>query len=260
MFKNIIYHISLISMKKTLLLFDIDGTLTLPRIKISDDMVEMLHEIYDDDNIDMGFIGGSDFNKEKEQIGNENMDLFLWKFSDNGLTAYFENTLIHEKKIIDFLGEDNYKRLVNVCLRVMSDIDIPIKRGNFIELRNGIINISPIGRSCSKEERDNFYLYDKKYKVRENIIKLISEELFDLDLQYSIGDKISIDIFPKGWDKTYCLQFLEDKYEEIYFYGDKTDIGENDYELYNDSRVNGFNVNRYTDTIKLLKNFCKNNF
>jgi len=244
-------------MKKILLLFDIDGTLTLPRIKISDDMIEMLHKIYDDDFIDMGFVGGSDFNKQLEQIGNDNMDLFLWKFSENGLTTYYENNLIHEKKIIDFLGENNYKRLVNVCLRVISETDIPIKRGNFIELRNGMINISPIGRSCSQEERDNFYLYDIKNKVRENIIKLISEELFDLDLQYSIGGQISIDIFPKGWDKTYCLQFIEDKYEEIYFYGDKTDTGGNDYELYNDSRVIGFNVNRYTDTIKLLKNFCK---
>ena len=242
-------------MKKTLLLFDVDGTLTIPRQKISDDMIEMLHKIYDDDFIDIGFVGGSDYNKQIEQIGNENMDLFLWKFSENGLVTYFENTLIHEKKIIDFLGENNYKRLINVCLRVISETDIPIKRGNFIELRNGMINISPIGRSCNKEERYNFYLYDKQHKIRKNIISLISKELSDLDLQYSIGGEISIDIFPKGWDKTYCLQFIEDKYEEIYFYGDKTDIGENDHEIFNDKRVNSFHVNKYTDTIRLLKIF-----
>jgi phosphomannomutase len=242
-------------MKKTLILFDVDGTLTLPCIKISDDMIEMLHKIYDDDFIDLGIISGSDINKQIEQIGDDNMDIFAWKFSENGLTTYFENKLIHEKKIIDFLGEDNYKRLVNVCLRVISEINIPIKKGNFIELRNGMINISPIGRSCNQKEREDFELYDIQNKVRENIIKIISDELFYLNLQYSIGCQISIDIFPKGWDKTYCLQFIEDKYEEIYFYGDKTDIGENDYELYNDDRVNGFNVNRYTDTIKLLKIF-----
>jgi len=39
----------------------------------------------------------------------------------------YENTLIHKKKIIDFLGEDNYERSVNVC-----KTDIPIKRINFI--------------------------------------------------------------------------------------------------------------------------------
>ena len=242
-------------MKKTLLLFDVDGTLTLPRLKISDTMINILEEINNIDSIDIGFVGGSDINKQIEQIGEENMSLFLWKFSENGLTSYYENTLIHQQKIIDYLGEYNYKKLVNVCLKVISEVDIPIKRGNFIELRNGMINISPIGRSCSQEERENFYEYDIKNKVRENMIKIISETLHDLNLQYSIGGQISIDIFPKKWDKTYCLQFVEDKYEEIYFYGDKTDIGGNDHEIYSDKRVNGFQVNKYTDTIKLLKKF-----
>lgn len=31
----------------------------------------------------------------------------------------------------------------------------------------------------------------------------------------------SFDVFPKGWDKTYSLRFLEE-YETIHFFGDKT--------------------------------------
>ena len=26
----------------------------------------------------------------------------------------------------------------------------------------------------------------------------------------------------QGWDKTYCLQFVEKEYDEIHFFGDKT--------------------------------------
>lgn len=26
----------------------------------------------------------------------------------------------------------------------------------------------------------------------------------------------------QGWDKTYCLQFLESDFDEIHFFGDKT--------------------------------------
>ena len=26
----------------------------------------------------------------------------------------------------------------------------------------------------------------------------------------------------QGWDKTYCLQFVEKEYPEIHFFGDKT--------------------------------------
>ena len=32
---------------------------------------------------------------------------------------------------------------------------------DFIEYRNGMINVSPIGRNCSQEERDAFEIYDK---------------------------------------------------------------------------------------------------
>lgn len=39
----------------------------------------------------------------------------------------------------------------------------------------------------------------------------------------SAGGQISIDIFPKGWDKRYCLGHVEkDGYDTIYFFGDKT--------------------------------------
>jgi hypothetical protein len=33
--------------------------------------------------------------------------------------------------------------------------------GTFIEFRSGLINISPIGRNCSQQERDEFEKYDK---------------------------------------------------------------------------------------------------
>lgn len=34
-------------------------------------------------------------------------------------------------------------------------------RGTFIEFRNGMLNVSPVGRNCSREERIEFYEYDK---------------------------------------------------------------------------------------------------
>ena len=34
-------------------------------------------------------------------------------------------------------------------------------RGTFIEFRNGMINVSPIGRNCSKSERDAFEEFDR---------------------------------------------------------------------------------------------------
>ena len=73
-----------------------------------------------------------------------------------------------------------------------------------------------------------------------------------LKIKFSIGGQISVDVFPEGWDKTYCLQFVENKYDEIHFFGDKTYLGGNDYEIYNDSRVIGHKVQKYQATIRIL--------
>ena len=32
----------------------------------------------------------------------------------------------------------------------LSTLDIPVKRGTFVEFRNGMINVCPIGRNCSQ--------------------------------------------------------------------------------------------------------------
>lgn len=36
-----------------------------------------------------------------------------------------------------------------------------IFRGTFMEFRSGMLNVSPIGRNCSQEEREEFEKYDK---------------------------------------------------------------------------------------------------
>lgn len=250
-------------MKKLLFLFDVDGTLTLPRLKISKEMVALLEKInakkmHNNETVDLGFVGGSDLQKQMEQIGGENMSLFDWKFTENGLVSYYGDVLINKTSLIDHIGEGGYQKLINICLQVLSHTYVPVKRGQFIELRNGMINISPIGRSCSQKERDDFEAWDKIHKVREGMICQIKEELSEIpglcEMQFSIGGQISIDIFPRGWDKTYCLQYVGDKYDDIYFFGDKTFPGGNDYELFIDGRVNGIHVDSYRDTMEILEN------
>lgn len=92
-----------------------------------------------------------------------------------------------------------------------------------MEFRTGLMNISPIGRNCSLEERLQFHEYNKTARVLE-AFKAASEEKFakEYNLKFSIGGQISFDMFPIGWDKTYCLRFFEGFYKNIYFFGDKT--------------------------------------
>jgi hypothetical protein len=50
----------------------------------------------------------------------------------------------------------------------MAEIWLPFKRGNFIETRSGLINVSPCGRSATQAERNQFEAYDKVSSTTQN--------------------------------------------------------------------------------------------
>ncbi|EGG08151.1 uncharacterized protein MELLADRAFT_105097 [Melampsora larici-populina 98AG31] len=239
----------------TLVLFDVDGTLTPARRQASPEMIKLLGDLRK--KVVIGFVGGSDLVKIREQLevsGENILDKFDYCFAENGLTAYKMGTELSSQSFIKFLGEDKYKKLVNFCLKEMSEIDIPVKRGTFIEFRNGMINVSPIGRNASVQERDEFEQYDKKTQIRAKFVEKLRKEFADYGLTYSIGGQISFDVFPSGWDKTYALKHVEKEgFKEIHFFGDKTYKGGNDYEIYEDSRTIGHPVTNPNDTMKILK-------
>ena len=195
---------------RKLVLFDVDGTLTMPRQKASLETILFMRELRK--KLVVGIVGGSDLVKQKEQMGDNVVHEVDYNFSENGLVAYKNGELIAKQSFANHIGEDNIKRLVNFILHYIADLDIPIKRGTFIEFRNGMLNVSPIGRNCSKEERDTFEKYDldPNNNIRRKMVEVLKKEFSDLDLTYSIGGQISFDIFPKGWDKTYCLNFIDE--------------------------------------------------
>uniref|UniRef100_A0A914W271 Phosphomannomutase n=1 Tax=Plectus sambesii TaxID=2011161 RepID=A0A914W271_9BILA len=117
-----------------------------------------------------------------------------------------------------------------------------------------MLNISPIGRSCSQSERLQFVEYDTEHKIREHFVEELRKN-FPIDqygLQFSIGGQISVDVFPVGWDKTFCLENLSE-FDTIHFFGDKTMPGGNDYEIYEHPRTIGHFVNGPDDTIAQIQ-------
>ncbi|DBB03970.1 TPA: hypothetical protein ACH3X1_013037 [Trebouxia sp. C0004] len=231
--------------------------------------------------VKVGIVGGSDEVKICEQLGanvcqntsndpdpNAAKDQVDFFFAENGLVAYKEGKILATESLKTWLGEDKLKELLNYILHYVADLDIPIKRGTFIEFRNGMLNVSPIGRNCSQEERDEFERFDQGAGVsskhhhvplfeehsegwffRKTFIKALKKKFGHLGLTYSIGGQISFDIFPQGWDKTFCLQYVEKEYDEIHFFGDKTYEGGNDYEIFESPKTIGHTVNSPIDTI-----------
>lgn len=133
----------------------------------------------------IGFVGGSDLAKQQEQIGTSNINvttLFDFCFAENGLTAYKLGVPIESHSFIEWIGEDRYKELVRFILHYIADLDIPVKRGTFIEYRNGMINVSPIGRNASVVERDEYEKYDKQHKIRETFVEALRKKFPDWKL------------------------------------------------------------------------------
>jgi phosphomannomutase len=231
-------------------LFDVDGTLSPSRQKASEDTLKMLKNLKK--SVSIAFVGGSDLVKQFEQIGPDLLNIFDFGFPENGVQFYKGKELQSSESFISFLGEKNYLILLNEIFRLFSLANCPVKRSHFIELRKSMLNISPIGRECSQAERLEFFEFDKINLIRKGIAEELTKKFGDLmNIQCSIGGQISIDIFPKGWDKTYCLRHV--KHEKIYFFGDMTEIGGNDHEIFKHERVIGTKVLNPEDTIKKVK-------
>jgi len=254
--------------KEVLLLFDVDGTITPARKSIEKEMDIFLQSLRS--KVSVGLVGGSDLNKIAEQtkpshagpfggdIVESCVNRFDYVFAENGLVAYKNGQLIGRQSLLQHLGEDKLQTFINFCLAYMSDLRLPAKRGNFIEFRNGLINVCPVGRSCSQAEREEFNRYDQENQVRSKFIEELNRKFGPdgeqpLGLVYSIGGQISFDAFPRGWDKTFCLNFIDPQTREIHFFGDKTGQGGNDCEIFNDPRTIGHTVLSPSDTLAQLR-------
>ncbi len=204
--------------KKIHFLFDVDGTLTPSRLPINPKFETFFLKWIKDKSVYL--ITGSDKDKTIEQIG-----IKIWKnvtraYQSCGNQVWEKGNLILERPF------PLSNELNSFFQSILRNTKWGKKFGNHIEERVGLINFSTIGRNCPQNERERYYQWDKTRKEREVICKKLM--LNFPELEASVGGQISIDVHPKGANKS---QILDDLSGEIYFFGDKTEIGGNDYPI-----------------------------
>lgn len=236
---------------RILVLFDVDGTLTVARKEGKPEIFRMLEELRK--RVVIGFVGGSDLKKQKEQLGEDVLDKFDYSFPQNGVFGFKDGKKFSEKSFREYLGEENLQALINGLMAYMCKLQLPVKRGTFIEYRQGMLNVSPIGRACSRAERNDYEKFDLANNVRKDFVAQMEKDFGEkFGLKFSIGGQISFDVFPKGWDKTLCLSYFEEKqFDEIHFFGDKTFEGGNDREIFMHERTIGHTVKAPEDTMRI---------
>jgi phosphomannomutase len=231
-------------------LFDVDGTLTPHRHPMDKDFRRMFGKwVSDQQQIGdkVYLVTGSDKKKTVEQIG-----LALWRhvsgcYQNCGNQLYVRGRLIKQSP---------WKISEELRLSIMEIISSSLwygVAGENINERVGMINISTVGRECTALQRLQYLNWDKKSRERESIIKTILSSNPDLDA--TIGGEISIDIYPKGRDKS---QVLFDIQGETFFFGDKCELGGNDYTVAKRSDFY-FNVSGHEETRYLLESFINSN-
>uniref|UniRef100_A0A674P8N0 Phosphomannomutase n=1 Tax=Takifugu rubripes TaxID=31033 RepID=A0A674P8N0_TAKRU len=216
--------------RNILCLFDVDGTLTPPREKIDQQLDEFLQTLRGKGKDCI--VGGSDYSKIAEQLGDMCIHKFDYVFAENGTVQYKDGKLVSKHAIQNQIGEELLQGPDQLLPQLLGLI-----KGTFIEFRNGMLNISPIGRNCTKEERMEFSEIDKREKIKEKFVAALKEKFAGKGLQFTKGGLISFDIFPEGLNT-------------IYFFGNETSDGGNDYEIFNDPRTIGFTVSSPNDTAR----------
>lgn len=259
-----------IQQAKRIILFDMDGTLTEPRKDFDKSLLPSLLKLSEKANI--GIVTGSDIDYLKQQLGFLiNLPLLKQKIHllpCNGTKYYAppsvddQHTLTSSVNMKDHLGEYEFKQIMISLIEQQSSInfsEIPLT-GHFISYRGSMINWCPIGRNAGDMERKQFVQHDisTSPSYREKMIqdlqkKLHSRNVYD-SITIKLGGSTSFDIYPKGWNKTYCLNHFPDW--QAWFVGDRCGENGNDKEIYDLLRSNNksFETKSTHNTKEIINN------
>tara|TARA_Y100000004_G_C8890254_1_gene401666 strand:+ start:364 stop:1122 length:759 start_codon:yes stop_codon:yes gene_type:complete len=214
-------------------MFDVDGTLTPSRQKMTKEFKKFFKQWALKNTFYL--VTGSDLPKLQEQM--DGMEIHSSGiFTCCGNQFWQSDPAVHPKHC-DLIYENKFemsRKLKTLLDVILMNSPYPNRYGNHIEDRGSMVNFSIVGRDCTQLQRDIFFKWDNEHQERKKISKVIKHKFPELDAV--IGGQISIDIYPKGNDKSQIFKHIEEIEnfncpEEYIFIGDRMEEGGNDYPL-----------------------------
>ena len=213
-------------------IFDVDGTLTPSRLPMTEEFQKFFKEWVKTNKFYL--VTGSDLPKLQEQMCMYDIE------AERIFTCCGNQMWKPDPSIVNISAEQIYEnkfelpKHLDLFLRiVLKQSPYPHRYGNHIEDRGSMVNFSIVGRDCTQEQREEFFEWDKKEGERERIANIIKTKAKGIDAV--VGGQISIDIYPKGNDKSQVLNIIEQERlvppNEYVFIGDGIENGGNDYPL-----------------------------
>ena len=228
-------------------IFDVDGTLTPSRKKIEPEFAEFFQEFIKNNHVSL--VTGSDREKTLEQVTPEIYNSCKRVYNCSGSDVY-------EGDLIVYRNDWELPKDVERFLQDELDFSqFPVRNGNHIERRPGGVNFSILGRDSDPMlGRKEYISWDTIHSER----KFISLRIMDMfpDITVALGGQTGIDIGPKGADKSQILRDF-DKTDDVHFFGDMMNEGQNDYPLamaiLDNMMGTAYNVEDYKETWKILR-------
>ena len=222
-------------------IFDVDGTLTPSRQKISVDFIRSfvdftcLNHVY--------LVTGSDRDKTLEQITPNIFYLCKRVYNCSGSDVYEGDINVYR---------DDWELPEDVERFLQDELDFsqfPIRNGNHIERRPGGVNFSILGRDPDPFLGREEYIKWDKINQERRFIALRIMDMFP-DLVVALGGQTGVDIGPVGADKSQILRDFTAE-DEVHFFGDRMEKGGNAHSLgVAVQKMGGFtyNVDSFKDT------------
>ena len=222
-------------------IFDVDGTLTPSRKKITPEFFDEFFQFTEENHVYL--VTGSDRDKTLEQITPEIYNNCKRVYNCSGSDVYegdknvYRNDWELPEKVERFLQDE------------LDFSQFPIRNGNHFERRPGGVNFSILGRDPDPFiGREEYIEWDRETNERSDIADRFRSSFPGLSV--AIGGQTGMDIGSYGSDKSQILRdFSED--DELYFFGDMMEEGENDYALGEAVKNRGgftYKVDTWTDT------------
>ena len=222
-------------------IFDVDGTLTPSRKKITPEFFDEFFQFTEENHVYL--VTGSDRDKTLEQITPEIYNNCKRVYNCSGSDVYEGDKNVYR---------DDWELPEKVERFLQDELDFsqfPIRNGNHIERRPGGVNFSILGRDKDPMLGREEYVKWNKIHSERRFIALRILDMFP-DLTVALGGQTGIDIGPLGADKSQILRdFTAD--DEIHFFGDRMESGGNDHSLGEAVKKMGgftYNVDSYKDT------------
>ena len=218
--------------------FDVDGTLTPSRDVINHVFADWFLNFAKNNNVYL--VSGSDYQKTLEQLGTSICHTVKGVYNCAGNALNVKGQPVYSNSFE--LTDDEY-RFLETLLELSA---YPERTGQHIEMRTGLCNFSIVGRGASREQRKTYIHYDTAINERKNFAELINMQFPRLEA--TVAGETGIDIYLCGKDKAQ----IADKISPFIFFGDKIEIGGNDYSIaLRASKY--YRVENWEDTFSILQ-------